>query len=235
MSNINKYLIGAIIVLVLALGFTWAQNSNLQKTNKKWVHNYETLRDSMELVTTKNGEILFENNSLIIQKNELENALNISKKQVKDYEKTLGSKLAYISKLEAKLEIKDTVVVEKEKIIHDTLTNSYLMSYCDDWFKFDERFSLENPKEPRFDIYNINMNVPLKVGLTDDYTIFVTSPNPYFSATDIEGAVIDGSRFAPKKSHWTFGFYAGWGLGYGIINKQLDTGPQAGVGIGFRF
>ena len=83
-------------------------------------------------------------------------------------------------------------------------------------------------------VYNIGMYLPLKVGITEDYTIFVTSPNPYFKASSIEGAVIDGSKFAKKPSRWTFSVYGGFGAQYGLINKQIDIGPQVSAGIGFR-
>lgn len=233
MNNLNKYLIGAVVALLLVCAGAFIHSSNLKRANNNWKHNYEVLRDSMELVVTQSGEILYENGSLIIEKKELEAALDISKKQVKDYEKTLGSKLAYISKLESQVGVRDTITVTK--VIHDTLTNSYSMNYDDGWLKFDQRFSMEVPDQPTFNIYNINMNVPLKVGLTNDYTIFVTSPNPYFKVTSIEGAVIDKGKFAPRPKHWMFGVYGGFGAGYGLINKQFDVGPQIGVGVGYIF
>ena len=234
MTKTNKILIAVIAGLVLLCGGMYLYSSNLNRSNKNWKHNYEVLQDSVEVIKTKNGELLFENGSLIISKNELERALDISKKEVKEYEKKLGSKLAYISKLESQLNVKDTIVIEKEKIVHDTLTNSYSMGYNDDWLKFDETFSLLNPSSPKLSVYNIGMNVPLKVGLTEDYTIFVTSPNPYFNITSIDGAVIDKGKFAPKPIRWTFSVYGGFGAQYGLINKQIDVGPQIGAGIGFR-
>ena len=233
MSNINKYLLGAAIVLLLAVIGLWAYNVNLQRKSNNWKHNYEVLQDSVEVIKTKNGELLYENGSLIIEKNELEEALDISKKQVKEYEKALGSKLAYISKLEAQLKVKDTIKITN--IVHDTLSNSYSMHYDDSWLKFDEVFSLKNPIKPEMSLYNISMNMPLKVGIGDNYRIFVTSPNPYFNVTSIEGAVIDGSQFAKKQSRWTLGLFGGFGVQYGLINKQIDAGPQVGIGVGFRF
>lgn len=233
MNTINKIFAGVIVGMAIVLAVLGVRNYNLQRSNNNWKHNYEVLRDSMEVVETRNGEILYENGSLIIEKKELEEALGITKQHVKDYEKTLGSKLAYISKLESQLEIKDTITITN--VIHDTLTRTYSINYNDGWLNFDENFSMLVPDQPTFEIYNINMNVPLKVGLTDNYTIFVTSPNPYFKVTDIEGAVIDKGKFAPKLRRWTLGAYAGFGLGYGFINKQIDVGPQIGVGVGYRF
>lgn len=232
MNNLNKILIGAVVILsLLVLGMT-LMYSNSYKESKKWEHNYKVAQDSVNVVQTKYGETLYENGSLIIKKKELEDALGVSQKQVRDYEKKLNSKLAYIAKLESKLEIKDTIKIKE--IVHDTLTNSYSMGYKDEWLGFNENFSLENPLKPRLEIYNIWVNLPLKVGLTDDYTIFVTSPNPYLDISKIEGAVIDGSKFAQKPKRWGVGLYVGWGVQYGMINKQLDTGPQIGGGIEFK-
>jgi hypothetical protein len=232
-KKVNWIIAGVMVVLIGLLAWAWTSNVNIQRSNNNWKHNYEVLQDSVSVIKTKHDEVLFENGSLIIEKRDLQEALDISKQQVRDYEKALGSKLAYISKLEAQLKIKDTVYVTE--VVHDTLTNSYRMSYCDDWLKFDENFSLLDPNNPVLKVYNIDMNVPLKVGLGGDYKIFVTSPNPYFNVTSIEGAVIDGSRFEKKISRWTLGAYGGFGFQYGLITKQIDVGPQVGVGVGFRF
>jgi len=233
MGTLNKYLLGAVVALGLVLIGLGVHNSNLRRSESNWKHNYEVLQDSVQMVETKYGELLYERGSLIVEKRELEDALGISKKQVKDYEKKLGSQLAYISKLESRLEIKDTVWVTE--IVPDTLSRSYMMRYRNEWFQFDETFSLKKPSSPEMYVYNIRMNVPLKVGLTDDYTIFVTSPNPYFKVTEIEGAVIDRGRFAQKPQRWFFGVYGGFGGQYDLIHKTFGVGPQVGVGIGFRF
>ena len=233
MNKLTKYLIAVIVGMGLTIVGLGVYNSNLFKKNKDWKHNYEVMLDSVKVVETKYGEVLYEKSSLILEKKDLEEALDISKQQIKGYEKTLGSKLAYISKLESQLNIKDTIKITE--IVHDTLSNSYLMHYSDNWLKFDEEFSLKNPSAPDMSIYNICIDVPLKVGLGDNYTIFVQSDNPYFNVTNIEGAVIDGSRFAQKISRWYIGAYTGLGIGYGLINKTIDIGPQVGVGVGFRF
>ena len=233
MEKITKYFAVMIAVLCVIIACMWSYNSNLYRSNDKWKHNYEVLQDSVQVIETKYGEVLYERGSLILEKKELEDAIGISKKQVKEYEKALGGKLAYISQLEAQLKVRDTIKITE--IIHDTLSNSYSMRYNDDWLKFDETFSLLNPSKPEMSVYNISMNIPLKVGLGDNYTIFVTSPNPYFNVTDIEGAVIDGSRFTRKIPKWSFGAYAGVGLNYDLIHKTIGAGPQVGVGIGFRF
>lgn len=233
MNKLNTWLVVIVAILALLVGILWTNNVNMQRSNNNWKHNYEVLQDSVEVIKTKNGELLFENGSLIIEKNELQEALDLSKEQIKDYEKALGSSLAYITKLESQLEIKDTIRITN--IIHDTLTNSYSMHYQDEWLRFDELFSLKSPTSPTMDVFNIHMNVPITVGIGDNYNIIVTSPNPYFEVSSIDGAVIDGEQFAKRLSRWTFGAYAGFGLNYDLIHNTMGVGPQVGVGIGFRF
>ena len=233
MSKLNMWLIVAVAVLSLAVAGLWTYNVNVQRDSNNWRHNYEVLQDSVEVVKTKNGELLYENGSLILQRKELFEALDLSQRQVRDYEKVLGAKLAYISQLEARLEVKDTVVVKE--IVYDNVTNTYSMAYRDKWLNFDQTLSWDEWNNPILKTYNISLDVPLKVGLGDNYRIFVTSPNPYFNITSIEGAVVDGSQFAKKPSRWTLGAYGGFGIGYDLIHKSFGVGPQVGVGIGFRF
>ena len=233
MNKLSKWLIVAVAVLTLAVAGLWAYNVDVQRSSNNWRHNYEVLQDSVEVVKTRNGELLYENGSLILQRKELFDALDLSQRQVRDYEKVLGAKLAYISQLEARLEVKDTVVVKE--IVYDNITNTYSMAYRDKWLNFDQTLSWDEWNQPILKTYNITLDVPLKVGLGDNYRIFVTSPNPYFNITSIEGAVIDGSQFATKPSRWTLGAYMGFGLDYDLIHKTVGVGPQVGVGIGFRF
>ena len=232
MNTLSKILIGVVVGLVIAIGGMIVWNQNLHRSNNIWKHNYEAVQDSMHVIETKYGEVLYENSSLILEKKELEKEIGITKQEVKEYEKKLNSKLAYISKLETQLKIKDTIKVPE--VIRDTLSNSYTVHYSDKWVGFGETFSLKNPYDPSISIYDIWINVPLKVGLTDDYKIFVTSPNPYFMVSSIEGAAIDKSKFVQKKPRWSFSIYAGFGAQYGLLAKEIDVGPQFGLGVGFR-
>ena len=232
-SNVNKYLTGALVALVLVIGGVLYVNSNLRRSNDNWRHNYEVLQDSVNVIKTHHDEVVFENGSLILERNELTKYLNITKDQIKDYEKIIKDKIAYISDLESQLHIKDTVTVTI--ITHDTLTNSYPLQYRDRWLTFDGVFSLSNPTHPSLDLFNIKMDIPLRVGIGDNYRIFVTSPNPYFNITSIDGAVVDGGQFLKKKKRWHFGVWIGFGQQYGLINKKIDIGPQVGVGFGYSF
>ena len=75
----------------------------------------------------------------------------------------------------------------------------------------------------------------MKVGLTNDYTIFVESENPYLNITNIEGAVIDGSSIRPNKKKWNLSLHAGVGVHYGLFGQQVDVGPYVGAGISYNF
>jgi hypothetical protein len=85
------------------------------------------------------------------------------------------------------------------------------------------------------ELYNISMDVPLNIGLSDMYQLFVTSPNPYVSFTNMEGALIEGSKLYPKRKKFNFGVQGGFVMGYDIITKQLTLGPYFGAGIQYNF
>ncbi len=232
MNKTSIILASILAALAIALAVCIAGWRNSQRQKKNWEHNYRVMQDSVRVVETKYGEVLYERGSLILEKKELEDALGISRKQVKDYEKKLGSKLAYISKLEAELKVKDTMKIIE--VVHDTIANSYAGHYEDKWLSFDQKF-LANPFSPSFEVYNMQMNLPLKVGLTEDYTIFATSSCPYFNVSEIEGAVVDKSQFAQKPKRFGLSVYAGIGGQYDLIHKTLGVGPQVGVGISYNF
>lgn len=231
MNNLSKILLAIIVGLIVAVVCLISCNQNLNRENEKLNHNNEVLIDSVETITTKYGETIFANNSLIVKKNELEEKLGITKKQLKEYEKIIDQKIAYIAQLEGKLSIKDTVFITN--IIHDEINNSYTMNYKDDWFSFYQSLNFVGD-EVTSQIYDLDMNIPLKVGIGDDYKIFVASPNPYFHISSIEGAVIDKGKFAQKPKRWSIGVYGGFGIHYCLINKQLDLGPQLGFGVSYR-
>ena len=79
------------------------------------------------------------------------------------------------------------------------------------------------------------MKVPLKFGITDDYTMFIQSDNPYVEFGEINGAVIEGSKFLPKEKRWSWGIHGGIGIGYDLITRRLGIGPYLGVGIQYNF
>ena len=79
------------------------------------------------------------------------------------------------------------------------------------------------------------MNLPITFGVTNDYKVFATSPNPYVKFTDMSSATIYGSSVAPKKKRWSFSAHAGIGVHYGLFGQAVDVGPYIGVGCSYNF
>ena len=78
------------------------------------------------------------------------------------------------------------------------------------------------------------MNVPLMLGLTDDYKFWVKTDNPYVTFTNIDGAVIDNSS-VKKDKRLHHGISLGFGFQYGLFGKQFDFGPQFGYSFMLSF
>ena len=212
---------------VLIIIFSFIIN-HYQKENDIIKHNINTYKNEITELELKNGELLTIRDSYIASINELEEMLGISRNEIKELKKSIGEQVAYISKLEANIKVDtvtthDTVIKHSEKI-------DIMFSYSDKWLEMNGLTTLkEHNSETK--IYNINMNVPLIVGLSDDYKIFIKSENPYINFSNIEGAVIDKSKLAPRKKRLSWGIQGGFGIMYDIIDKDLSLGPYGGLGI----
>lgn len=229
-KTIISILAGA--VLALALMFTvFRHYSNELETSE---HNLKVAMDSVATLTLKNGEQVSVINSYILEKKELEKYLDVSKTEIKELEKKVG-KLSYLANLNGGVR-RDSVT------IHDTIpagmairdTLRYKIRYNDQWLKLSgNSVAYGNLVTTTFD--EISVPVPLQVGLTNDYKIWVKSKNPYLYINNIEGAVIDGSRINKKQKKWGLGLQMGVGVHYGLIDKNLGVGPYVGVGISYNF
>ena len=226
----------AIMILeaVVFLGIIIGVSSRVSAKIDKAEHNIDALQDSIEVVQTKNGALYYEKESLILEKKEIEEHLDISKKEVRELEKKLNSDLVYIADLEGQLNVKPAIIIKDSLVYVDNTPDHYKFSYDDTWLKFNGLTKFEGITATTT-VNNINIPIPIRVGLTDEYTIFVKSDNPYISFTDIQGAAIDKSKIAGRQKRWNVGIQAGIGVQYGLINKQLDAGPYIGVGLSYGF
>lgn len=208
-------------------------NSNHTREIELAKQNILALTNQTTELQLKNGELISKNESYILQLNELEEQFNISKQETKELKKQLGSSLAYISQLESNVYF-DTIITIKDTTIYvnDGIQSKFI--FDNGWIDF-KGLSIYNDNDINTNIYDLNVKVPLQVGLTNDYTIFVKSTNPYIHFTSIEGAVIDKSIIYPKKKRFNYGLQAGFGFNYGIINKQIDLGPYFGFGVEYNF
>lgn len=230
--DINTIIISIIEFLIFLFILTSINNCN-QERIEKLDQNLIAARDSIEQVILINGHILSERDAYIIKTKQLEEVLKINQKERKDIEKKLNDKIAYISKIESNIRV-DTLEVHDTVTVKDSSTISINFNYNDNWLNFSGGTYYKNGKY-KTQIFDINIQTPLKVGLTDDYTIFIESENPYLNITNIEGAVIDGSSLYKNIPRFHIGIQVGIGAHYGLFRQKVDIGPYAGVGITYKF
>lgn len=230
----NRSLISMLVEAIIFIAIiAWGTNYYREKMDNS-EQNLIAYRDQIKNLELKNGELITSRNSYIVKYSELEDVLNISRKEINDLKKTLSSKVAYISKLESQIST-GPIIIEKDSIVY--IEKSQVEShfkYQDEWVNLSGITTINDlVGSTRFN--NISMNVPLKVGLTNDYQIFVQSPNPYIMFNSIEGAVVDGSQLAPRKKKLSWGVQLGFGTMYDIIKKDVSIGPYGGLGIEINF
>lgn len=229
----RKSIISLIVEAVLFLGIISfgykVMNGKLETSEQNLI----AYKGQMEQLELKNGELIATRDSYILDKKNLEEALDVSKSEVKELEKKLNSSLAYIANMESQVRI-DTVTIVKDSIIYDEGDIAQIhFDYDDDWFGVKGTTDLTGP-EITTSLYDIKMYVPIQWGMTDNYKIFVQSDNPYVSFTNLDGAVIDGSKLIPKQRKFGLSIQGGFGVNYDLISKQLGVGPHLGVGVHWR-
>lgn len=200
-------------------------------------HNVDAYRDTIEYVEMQNDELLTAKQSLILTESELREELDISKREMKDLKKRLGDDIAYIARLEAQIGIKDTVFLKGDTIFIDKIDSTITKTFNleDDWLNMTANIRGNTIADSKMSINNFNMQVPLDVGLTDDYRFWVKTPNPYVTITDINAAVIHGSDVAKKDKRFHYGLHLGFGLQYGLFGQHWDIGPQISYGFTYSF
>ena len=229
-KTIILLIIEALIFLsVIAWGYHYFDRK-LDISNQ----NTKAYKETIEQLELNNGELITVRDSYILTIKDLEDKLDVSKKEIKEIQRKLDSSVAYISKIESQIKI-DTIETVRDSIIYKEKDKfDIYFSYEDQWTKFKGISSI-NQSNSTTSIYDLYINTPLKVGLTDDYQIFVQSQNPHLKITEIEGSVIDGSKLYPKTSKWSWGVQGGLGICYDLITKEVGIGPYIGVGVEKKF
>lgn len=229
----NKILLGVcagLIAIIIALGLIMGKMS----TNKKIVDvNYKAATEQIKELKTQNGDLLVEKQSYVGNIKDLEEQLGITKDEVKSLQKTLDDKILYISNIESEMNITPTEVHDTTIVYKDS-TYNFAFNFNDKWYSLNGH-SQVTPLEAKTWIDNFNTSVPLTVGLTDDWKIFVTTTNPYVKFTDVQGAVLDKSAYLQQKKIRRFGvsIYAGFNTGYDLIGKKVYAGPGVGIGVSY--
>ena len=239
LSNEKKTLLGYIIegvIFIAIIAAVWGFFSNRLDTSEQ---NLKAARGHIEQVELKNGELLTARDSYIATISDLEDLLDISKQEIRDIQRQLDSKVAYISKIESEVRV-EYIETVRDSIIYinsDPNVATSTFRYNDKWvdligrndFTFGEKFSYNTTIE------SLSIDVPLNVGLTNDYQIFVKTPNPYVSFSSIDGAVIDNSVLKPRKKRFGWGLHGGIGVMYDVIDNDIAVGPTTSFGVHVNF
>lgn len=225
--------IGIILLIISFICGYFSRKLNVSEQNLRAA--------TTELRHTKlrNGELLTARDSYIATINELNELLNISKNEIKELQRELDSKITYISQIESNVKIEYIEIVRDSIIYSDTTHQRIVVPFQHDnqWISLngENEFIFGDTFNYNTKINEISMNVPLTVGLTNDYQIFVKSPNPYFNISSIEGAVIDKSKLYPKKKRFNWGLQGGMGVMYDLIDRDIAAGLYLGIGAEFNF
>lgn len=234
MNKTNAIIIIVMEAILFCLFFGFILVSKTDDINRL-DQNLKASKSQIEQLELKNGDLISSRDLYIAKESELTSILDITKQEVKDLKKKLGSSLTYISDIQSKIEF-DTIEVIKDSIIYispNSIKNKF--EYTDEWVNIGGESIMDlKDSVSRTSINKLDINVPLRTGLTDNYKIFIQSDNPYINFTSIEGAVLDKSKLN-KKQRWSHGISLGVGVQYGIINKRFDVGPQIGYSLHFNF
>ena len=231
----NKVLLSIVAALVILLGILIGiivhKNNNITIIK----NNLKAATEEIEVLRTANGDLLAKKQSYVTTINDLENYINISKNEVKDLQKTLDDKILYISELKTLIDIKPTEVHDTTVIYKDSTFN-FTFNFSDKWYELTGNSSFDFNRV-KTEINTLYVNVPLRVGLTDDWKIFVTTQNPYVVFNDVEGALLDKNVYLKqqKKKKWGISLSLGMYAGYDLLSKNIYIGPGAGCGISYTF
>ena len=232
-KTLLSYLIeAAVFIIIIAFGWNY-YNERLEITTQNLI----AYKGQLEEVELQNKNLLVSKDSYIATINDLEEQLDITKKEAREIQRQLNSKIAYIAKIEQSVKV-EYVEVIKDSIVY--VNNQHAIAkfhYNDDWMRFDgeNEFQFGNNFDYITRVKNISITAPLTIGLTNDYQVFVTTPNPYITFTDIEGSVIENSVLKPRKKRFSWGVQFGFGTMYDVIDKDLSIGPYGGLGVEVNF
>ena len=199
-------------------------------------HNIGAYKSQIEYVELENSNLLIAKESLILSESQAREELEMTKEETRELKKKLGSAVAQINKLESLIELKDTVFMKGDTVYVDKKDNTTkIFTWNDQWTSLKAKVWGSSIQDSQLSIYDLKMNLPIMFGVTNDYKVFATSPNPYVKFTDMSSATIYGSSVAPKPKRFHHGIFVGFGVNYGIITNKVDIGPSFGYGFMYSF
>ena len=226
-----------IILVILATSFIMSTSCTKQKLDIA-ENNISALTDTISTYKLKNGELLYEKQGYITEKEQLSTFISVQESEIKELEKKLGSAVSTIAKLKQEVKVDTLKLIDSVYVYEkDEIRNDF--SFSDNWLSLSGTTIYKDYKFSTT-LNNLSMEVPLKIGTTKDNTWFVTTENPYVSFSSIEGASIE--KVKPKR--FSLSIYAGVGLSYGYgISSSVDGivrsgwffGPALHIGAGVSY
>lgn len=199
-------------------------------------HNISAYKSQIEYVELENSNLLIAKESLILSESQAREELEMTKEETRELKKKLGSAVAQINKLQSQIELKDTVYMKADTVYIDRKDNTNkIFTWNDQWTSLRAKLWGSSIQNSQLSICDLKMNIPITFGVTDDYKVFATSPNPYVTFDDMTSATIYGSSVAPKRKRFHHGIFVGFGVNYGIITNKVDIGPSLGYGFMYSF
>jgi regulator of replication initiation timing len=233
MTKLGKILTTVLAAaLCIAIAFSACRISDLKKDLTKANQNLSAVTDTVHELKTKNGKLVSWNQSLIVDKNGLQEKLEQEELNRREIEKRLNSKITSLTKIIAGFSSDTIVLTDTVKIIDDT-THMAPFHYTDDWLTVSGK-TLFSGNVSETTISDLRVRVPILIGQTEDMKLFVHTPNPNVNIEMMQNSIVDGVGTMSKKPRWSVGAYAGFGVQYGILNKDIDFGPQLGIGVSYR-
>lgn len=194
-------------------------------------HNWKVARDSLRVQELLNGQLIASRGSYILKEKEMEGMLEMKRGEIKELEKKLHSTLYQLSKAKGKIRI-DTIKIPTNVYISEDSTLDISFKVDDEWFSLDGSTWIKY-QEASTTINNLEVPLPLTIGLTKDHQFFVTSPNPYIHITDLTSTINEKSL--RRSSPFGVGLQVGPGIYWNPINNKIDWGIGFQVGLCYKF
>jgi signal peptidase I len=171
----------------------------------------------------------------MLTESELREELDLTKKEYRELEKTLADDIAYIAQLEAMVAVPDTIYMKGDTVyIKDDYTIK-LFEWQNKWMRLGAEVYGSSIETSELSVFDVSMDVPLEFGLTDGYKVFVKSPNPYVKFQELNSVVVTGSSVKEKDKRFHHGITAGFGIHYGLSQRNWDFGPGVMYGLTYSF
>ena len=117
---IKKYWKEVLLVVLLISTLTLITlNSISNDEQQRWKDNYYTAIDSVNVIQTKNNELIYERDNFKLNYDELDKQ---SQRKIKELERELDKQIKYISELKGNINI-DTLIIKDSVYVSDDITH----------------------------------------------------------------------------------------------------------------